>query len=173
MWTISVVHFRQLTVGVDHVDRNTVSIANVKILVRITMDTFDQNLTCYGQKWPITHSRSWIRALIGTRTFKYLNLGLLSDTDPDTIKSRHHGSGIDPLSRLLYIINYPVRTWLTVSWASWIKLQFRDYGPVSGSGDIWAATWQKPTKWVCAQRRLRTAWASTQSDQSLRCALNG
>ena len=24
----------------------------------------------------------------------------------------------------------------------------------------------KPTKWVCAQRRLRSAWASTQSDQS-------
>ena len=23
----------------------------------------------------------------------------------------------------------------------------------------------KPTKWVCAQRRLRSAWASTQSDQ--------
>ena len=31
----------------------------------------------------------------------------------------------------------------------------------------------KPTKWVCAQRRLRSAWASTQSDQSLHCAFNG
>ena len=31
----------------------------------------------------------------------------------------------------------------------------------------------KPTKWPCAQRRLRSAWASTQSDQTLRCALNG
>ena len=31
----------------------------------------------------------------------------------------------------------------------------------------------KPTKWLCAQQRLRSAWASTQSDQSLRCALNG
>ena len=31
----------------------------------------------------------------------------------------------------------------------------------------------KPTKWVCAQWRLRSAWASAQSDQSLRCALNG
>ena len=31
----------------------------------------------------------------------------------------------------------------------------------------------KPTKWLCTQRRLRSAWASTQSDQSLRCALNG
>ena len=27
----------------------------------------------------------------------------------------------------------------------------------------------KPTKLVCAQRRLRSAWASAQSDQSLRC----
>ena len=26
----------------------------------------------------------------------------------------------------------------------------------------------KPTKWLCAQRRLRSVWASAQSDQSLR-----
>ena len=31
----------------------------------------------------------------------------------------------------------------------------------------------KATKWLCAQRRLRSAWASAQSDQSLRCALSG
>ena len=38
---------------------------------------------------------------------------------------------------------------------------------------IWTGTWQNPTKWVCTQLRLRSAWASAQSDQSLRCALNG
>ena len=27
----------------------------------------------------------------------------------------------------------------------------------------------KPTKWQCAQRRLRSVWASAQSDQSLHC----
>ena len=27
----------------------------------------------------------------------------------------------------------------------------------------------KPTKWMCSQRRVRPAWACTQSDQSLRC----
>ena len=27
----------------------------------------------------------------------------------------------------------------------------------------------KPTKWVCPQRRLRSAWPSAQSDQSLLC----
>ena len=31
----------------------------------------------------------------------------------------------------------------------------------------------KPTKWVCAQQRLRSTWASAQSDQSFRCTLNG
>ena len=31
----------------------------------------------------------------------------------------------------------------------------------------------KPTKWLCAQRRLRSALASAQSDLSLRCALMG
>ena len=30
----------------------------------------------------------------------------------------------------------------------------------------------KPTKWLCAQWRLRSAWASVQSDQSRCCALN-
>ena len=28
----------------------------------------------------------------------------------------------------------------------------------------------KPAKWLCAQRRHRSAWVSSQSDQSLRCA---
>ena len=31
----------------------------------------------------------------------------------------------------------------------------------------------KPTKWLCAQWTLRSAWASTQSDQSLRFVLMG
>ena len=31
----------------------------------------------------------------------------------------------------------------------------------------------KPTKWVCTWRSPRSAWASTQSDQVLHCALNG
>ena len=31
----------------------------------------------------------------------------------------------------------------------------------------------KPTKWLCAQWRLRSAWASAKPDQSHRCVLNG
>ena len=43
---------------------------------------------------------------------------------------------------------------------------------------VWQLVWKtslmtKPTMWLCAQRRLRSAWASAQSDQSLRCALSG
>ena len=30
----------------------------------------------------------------------------------------------------------------------------------------------KPTNWVCTQQRLRSAWVSAQSDQSLRFALS-
>ena len=33
--------------------------------------------------------------------------------------------------------------------------------------DIWAASWQNQQNGMCAQRRLRSAWASAQSDQSL------
>ena len=29
----------------------------------------------------------------------------------------------------------------------------------------------KSTKWLCTQQRLRSAWASAQSDQSVRCSL--
>ena len=31
----------------------------------------------------------------------------------------------------------------------------------------------KPTKWLCAKQRLRSAWASTQSDQGLYWVLIG
>ena len=34
---------------------------------------------------------------------------------------------------------------------------------------IWATSWQNQRNGMCAHRRLRSAWASTQSDQSLRC----
>ena len=32
---------------------------------------------------------------------------------------------------------------------------------------------KQSTNWLCAQRRLRSAWTSAHSDRSLRCALNG
>ena len=34
---------------------------------------------------------------------------------------------------------------------------------------IWAAAWQNQQNDLCAQQRLRSAWASAQSDQSFRC----
>ena len=33
----------------------------------------------------------------------------------------------------------------------------------------WAASWQNQQNGMCAQRRLRSAWASAQSDQHFRC----
>ena len=38
---------------------------------------------------------------------------------------------------------------------------------------FWATSWQTQQNGFCAQRRLRSAWASAQSDQSLRCRLMG
>ena len=35
----------------------------------------------------------------------------------------------------------------------------------------WAASWQNQQNGMCAQRRLRSAWVSAQSDQGLRCLL--
>ena len=36
---------------------------------------------------------------------------------------------------------------------------------------IWATSWQNHQTYMCAQRRLRSAWASAQSDRSSLCAL--
>ena len=38
---------------------------------------------------------------------------------------------------------------------------------------IWATSWQNKQTDLCTKRRLKSAWASAQSDQSLRCALYG
>ena len=40
---------------------------------------------------------------------------------------------------------------------------------ISGNRTKMSRDMTKPTNWLCAQRRLRSAWASAQSDQSLRC----
>ena len=36
--------------------------------------------------------------------------------------------------------------------------------------NIWATSWQNQQNGMCTQRRLRSAWASAQSDQSSLCA---
>ena len=51
--------------------------------------------------------------------------------------------------------------------SSEMSLQYRI--SVSAIKEIMSRDMTKPTKLVCAQRRLRSAWAYAQSDQSLRC----
>ena len=48
---------------------------------------------------------------------------------------------------------------------------FRSFSKIAGLNVscIWAASWQNQQNGMCAQRRLRSAWASAQSDQSLHC----
>ena len=72
-----------------------------------------------------------------------------------------------------------------LSWADSIKpnLLFSIFGCYISKGSLFrllkriiyyvSHDMTKPAKWVCAQRRLRSAWASAQADQSLRWALIG
>ena len=51
---------------------------------------------------------------------------------------------------------------------------FCRFCPVQAHKNYWAAAWQNQQTDICAYRRLRSAWASAQSDQTgLCCALNG
>ena len=51
--------------------------------------------------------------------------------------------------------------WYWMPNLQWISLQSRSQEPHL------SCLMTKPTKWLCAQRRLRSTWASAQSDQSL------
>ena len=55
-------------------------------------------------------------------------------------------------------------------WNCYIQVPFKNWQKFSR---YLSRLMTKPTMWLCAQRRLRSARASAQSDQSLRCALNG
>ena len=51
----------------------------------------------------------------------------------------------------------------------WVLIRIHDKATLMSTHNIWAASWQNPQNDFCAQRRLRSAWTSAQSDQSLRC----
>ena len=52
------------------------------------------------------------------------------------------------------------------------SISWTPVGQISTTFLIWAASWQNQQYGMCAQWRRRSAWASAQSDQSLRCALS-
>ena len=56
-------------------------------------------------------------------------------------------------------ISVPVPRKFTVNCLRWCNFQ----------ANCMSRNMTKPIKWLCAQRRLRSAWASAQSDQNLRC----
>ena len=55
---------------------------------------------------------------------------------------------------------------------SWLKCLFSDLHQ-SNNKEYLSRLMTTPTMWLCAHRRLRSAWPSAQSDQNLRCALIG
>ena len=76
-----------------------------------------------------------------------------------------------------YLVANPEDTWAQVLFTSetthiiylW-AVTLSSHEILSHSKYTWATSWQNPTEWLCAQRRLRSAWASAQSDQSSLCA---
>ena len=75
-------------------------------------------------------------------------------------------------AKLTYTFNYVSSlTWKNFFWSTVkiIKIEI----PENTAALIlrWAAAWKIQPKGLCAQRRLGSAWASAQSDQSLRSAL--
>ena len=113
-----------------------------------------------------------------------------SDTDTDThihirtatyMNNRNQNSSKPILSCTLYrwkhyniynntqVMSY-MSIYAVIILFSWEK-SFTDTKLQAPNKFIWAASWQNQQNGICAQRRLRSAWASAQSDQSLRCPL--
>ena len=60
--------------------------------------------------------------------------------------------------------------WWSFDWERAIVFNFRLVLDVAAQYCYWwAASWQKQQNNICVQWRFRSAWASAQSDQSLRC----
>ena len=82
---------------------------------------------------------------------------------------------------LFFIQNWLWKNMMIWKWKKEIDSCFVQSNAFSCAGEWWPTVdstsltthlrhnMTKPTKWVCGPQRLRSAWASTQSDQSLRC----
>ena len=74
----------------------------------------------------------------------------------------------------VYLVTEPITNKLVFSWwefnpSNSVKSWLIRYMEAVKKQKISHLT-TKPTKWLCAQRRVRSAWASAQSDQSSLCA---
>ena len=87
-----------------------------------------------------------------------------SDASPYNEISNHITDDIPPQMKILN--SYPLNCYQI---ASSVSLTVID---MTLRINIWAASWQTKQN-DCAQWRLRSAWASAQYEQTLRCALNG
>ena len=54
-------------------------------------------------------------------------------------------------------------------WSNHSKLKHCTFCWASSQKIIWAASWQNQQNGICTQRRVGSAWASAESDQSLCC----
>ena len=118
------------------------------------------------------HRRSW-----NAKKYREKMLGMKNHFDVSSsieiTRSRHSGSGLyfRGVARNKFLQKtgkYTAMKWhVKISRFTVPRCHFSSHC-LYRSSDV-----TKPTKWPYAQWRLRSAWASAQSDQSLRCALYG
>ena len=108
-----------------------------------------------------------------------LTNGLLSlgiNACKNALQSRHHPADQYKLNREVSLSHYRyvVLKYKGLPLSNVCILRLRNYQMCNGMFGVWeklerkwAATWQNKQYCMCAQRRLRSAWASSQSDQSL------
>ena len=119
-------------------------------------------------KWPVRQADSdqpgYLPSVISYRCLHEETLPLSTECTGKTDQFGH-------MHRLIWQLKNKNRKLLSITFiqhtCSQILLQ--SFGPLTETENM-SHLMTQPTKWLCAQRRLRSAWAS---DQSLRCALNG
>ena len=93
--------------------------------------------------------------------------GVLKKLDCITISRKLVGLGLDPSPHFLENCTFKNTKHLLCKFELWDRFN-KIYIHVNIFRHL-SRDMTKPTNRVCAQRRLRSAWASVQSDQSLRC----
>ena len=86
----------------------------------------------------------------------------------------------------LYLVTVAEQAGLSLTWSQtpktdflvtkllyWLLTEAIDWDNSKTLLHKWAASWQDQRSCMCAQQRLRPAWASAQSDQRLRCPREG
>ena len=80
-----------------------------------------------------------------------------------------HSSNLEWLQQIFWVSEYLGNVRYLHSWRAASKTKLLKFLWLSMNIKKWATSWRNQQSGICTQRRLRLAWASTQSDQSSLC----